>query len=276
MPLDLLKTEQDRISKRLAFLEAQIEAGATEYEQAQAHMGDCLALAKDCHATYISIDDSLRRIANQAFFDKLYVAEADTVDGESGVPFNIMFNPVVQATALRRQADGELSRTQTGDVGGLNNDDLVGFPGAYSKKSLVAARWRQILELARKSHRKSDPPAPRSRELSRDDTVSILAAAQGHDSISAISRALGIRRGTVRKVLKEHGIQMQDGRRGLSDEAKAEVRSLAADGVPRKKLAEMFGVSLASIGRAIAAASAGAESSQTTPTPASPTSPPRP
>lgn len=129
----------------------------------------------------------------------------------------------------------------------------MGFPGAYSKKSLVAARWRQILELARKSHRKSDSPAPRSRELSRDDTVSILSAAQGHDSISAISRALGIRRGTVRKVLKDYGFQMQDGRRGLSDEAKAEVRSLAADGVPRKKLAEMFGVSLASIGRAIGA-----------------------
>lgn len=129
VPLDLLKTEQDRISKRIAFLEAQIEAGATEYEQAQAHLDDCLALAKDCHAIYTSIDDSLRRIANQAFFDKLYVTEADTVDGEPGVPFNIMFNPGVQATAQRRQADGDLSRTQTGDVAGLNNDDLVGPVG---------------------------------------------------------------------------------------------------------------------------------------------------
>ena len=129
VPLDLLKTEQDRISKRLVFLEAQIEAGATEYEHAQAHLDDCLALAKDCHAIYTSIDDSLRRIANQAFFDKLYVTEADTVDGEPGVPFNIMLNPEVQATALRRQADGDLSRTQTDDVGGLNNNDLVGAEG---------------------------------------------------------------------------------------------------------------------------------------------------
>ncbi len=45
---------------------------------------DCLALAKDCHAIYTSIDDSLRRIANQAFFDKLYVTEADTVTGSRG------------------------------------------------------------------------------------------------------------------------------------------------------------------------------------------------
>ena len=30
--------EQDRIARRLAFLEAQIEGGNLEYEQAQAHM----------------------------------------------------------------------------------------------------------------------------------------------------------------------------------------------------------------------------------------------
>lgn len=47
------------------------------------------------------------------------------MDGEPGVPFN----PQVQATALRQQTDGDLTRTQTGDVGGLNNDDLVGAEG---------------------------------------------------------------------------------------------------------------------------------------------------
>ena len=45
VPLELLKTEQERIAKRLAFLEAQIEAGTLEYEQA--HLEDCLALAGD-------------------------------------------------------------------------------------------------------------------------------------------------------------------------------------------------------------------------------------
>lgn len=48
--VDDVKTEQDRMSKRLVFLEAQIEAGATEHEPAQAHLDDCLTLAKDCHA----------------------------------------------------------------------------------------------------------------------------------------------------------------------------------------------------------------------------------
>lgn len=46
---------------------------------------------------------------------------------------------------------------------------------------------------------------------------------------------------------------MPDGRGGLSAEAKSEICNLAADGVPRKKLADMFGVSPTSIGRAIGA-----------------------
>lgn len=126
VPLELLKTEQERIAKRLAFLEAQIEAGTLEYEQAQAHLEDCLALAGDCHAIYTSIDDSLRRTANQAFFDKLYVTEADAVEGEAGEPFDILFNPEVQSTALRhRQSGGDQSGDQTANVAGLNKDQLV-------------------------------------------------------------------------------------------------------------------------------------------------------
>ncbi len=128
VPLDLLKTEQDRIASRIAFLDAQINAGDIEYEQAQAHLDDCLALAADCHAVYMSIDDSLRRIANQAFFERLIVTD-DSVDGEPGTPFNVFFNPQMQETAARRQSRATESGTQTGDVAGLNNDIMVGAAG---------------------------------------------------------------------------------------------------------------------------------------------------
>lgn len=107
-------------------LEAQIEAGTLEYEQAQAHLEDCLALAGDCHAIYMSIDDSLRRTANQAFFEKLYITEADAVDGEAGEPLDILFNREVHFTALRRQNGGaDQSGNQTANVAGLNKDQLV-------------------------------------------------------------------------------------------------------------------------------------------------------
>lgn len=59
-----------------------------------------------CHAIHISNDDSLRRTANQAFFDKLYITETDAVDSEAGEPFGILFNWEVQSTALRRTQGG--------------------------------------------------------------------------------------------------------------------------------------------------------------------------
>jgi hypothetical protein len=37
VPLDLLSSDQDRIARRLAFLDAQINAGDIEYDQAKAH-----------------------------------------------------------------------------------------------------------------------------------------------------------------------------------------------------------------------------------------------
>lgn len=137
VPLDLLATEQERIARRIAFLDAQINAGDIEYEQAKAHLDDCLALAGDCHAIYMSIDDSLRRIANQAFFEKLILTEENTVDGQPGPPFNVFFDPEAQATAVARQGQTVESGTQTGNVVGLNNDLWVGPAGIEPTTSTV-------------------------------------------------------------------------------------------------------------------------------------------
>lgn len=107
VPLDLLKEEQDRIARRLAFLDSRIDAGQIEYDQAKAHLEDCLALAGDMHSIYMSIEDSLRRICNQAFFDRINVYEiqnTNIVDGEPGQPFDALLDPNLHATALTYEA----------------------------------------------------------------------------------------------------------------------------------------------------------------------------
>ncbi len=68
-------------------------------------------------------------MANQAFFNKLVVLPDDGIDGEPGEPFNVFFNPEVQALAVRRQGRTAESRLQTPDVGGLNNDLWVARTG---------------------------------------------------------------------------------------------------------------------------------------------------
>ncbi|MCH4161081.1 MAG: recombinase family protein, partial [Bifidobacterium sp.] len=128
VPLDLMKEEQDKIARRLAFLDAQIQAGDIEYDQAKAHLDDYLKLAGDCHQLYMSIDDSLRRVANQAFFEKLYVMPGNHIDAQPGEPFNILFDPEVQQLAVTRRRAVE-SGHRTDKVVGLNNDHLVGDEG---------------------------------------------------------------------------------------------------------------------------------------------------
>ena len=57
--------------------------------------------------------------------DLLVVMPDDTVDGQPGEPFNILFDPEVQRTALARQRGATESGPQTGNVVGLNNDVMV-------------------------------------------------------------------------------------------------------------------------------------------------------
>lgn len=112
VPLDLLRSEQDRIARQVAFLDSRIEASSIEYEQARAHL-----------------DDSLRRIANQAFFERLTVTDAGGIDAEPGEPFNLLFGSTVHTTARVRQGTGGNQAGQTGNVASVNNHLLVGPTG---------------------------------------------------------------------------------------------------------------------------------------------------
>ena len=133
VPLDLLKEEQDRIARRLAFLDSRIDAGQIEYDQAKAHLEDCLTLAGNAHAIYMSLDDSLRRICNQAFFDRINVYEfdgADIVAADHGEPFDALFDPALHADALAYdQALQAGSDAQTALVGSLSIQRWVGPAG---------------------------------------------------------------------------------------------------------------------------------------------------
>ena len=77
----------------------------------------------------MSLDDSLRRIANQAFFDRLIVTDERGIDADAGTPFDTLFNPAVQATALARAGGNGIHAGKTGKVVGLNDDLLVGPAG---------------------------------------------------------------------------------------------------------------------------------------------------
>lgn len=258
VPLDLLKEEQDRIARRLVFLDAQIDAGQIEYDQAKAHLEDCLALAGDMHAIYMSIDDSLRRICNQAFFERIHVYEienADIVTADPGEPFDALLDPNLHAAALAYQASVRAGEdVKPADVASLNIDYWVGLPKRFSNtRPALKTFIRRVLK-------GSERRGPRSRTPERHDSRGVVAknAAKSQTRLTPERRAelvadyeagmpvrmiaakYAVHRGTVPTLVTKDGARLRTS--GLSLTGRAHAASLYAEGLTLREVAERLGV----------------------------------
>jgi site-specific DNA recombinase len=102
IPLDLLKTEQDRIAAQLGRIQQQLTGADQNYEQARQMLADCLDLSRDCHMAYLQATDPTRRLFNQAFFSKIYIDEDDdtrerTVRVDYNQPFDDLLARLITA-----------------------------------------------------------------------------------------------------------------------------------------------------------------------------------
>ncbi len=102
IPLDLMKSEQDRIAGQLTRIEAQLASLDANFEQARAVLADTLDLTRDCHSAYLEANDSTRRLFNQAFFAKIYIDEDDetrerSVRVDYNEPFDSLLSRLIPA-----------------------------------------------------------------------------------------------------------------------------------------------------------------------------------
>ena len=103
IPLDLLKSEQDRITGQLTRIEDQLASLDANFEQARAVLADTLDLTRDCHTAYLEADNSTRRLFNQAFFAKIYIDENDeTRDQNVRVDYNEPFDHLLSCLVPAR------------------------------------------------------------------------------------------------------------------------------------------------------------------------------
>jgi site-specific DNA recombinase len=107
IPLDLLKSEQDRLTAeianaegRLAEIEGDFQASATNLERA-------LTRAGDCETAYRDANDKLRRQFNMAFFKRLLVDDKGQVKAELAEPFDVILGDELRRAAVV-QAEREL------------------------------------------------------------------------------------------------------------------------------------------------------------------------
>lgn len=126
VPLDMLKSEQDRISVALERINFRIAAHDNEYADARENLEDSLGLLAHISDIYQRCDNLNRRLCNQAFFTAISIDE----DGQPRVtyqrPYDALCNPEVQGNALTWAAEvKKRGEVQTGTrlvplVEGLN------------------------------------------------------------------------------------------------------------------------------------------------------------
>ena len=82
VPIDLLKREQERISRALQKIGSQLAATSLEFETVERNLELALDLTVDCGAAYRDAPEHIKRMFNQAFFEKVLVIQDDDSTGD--------------------------------------------------------------------------------------------------------------------------------------------------------------------------------------------------
>ena len=137
IPLDLMKSEQQKIAKQLLAVEHQIKIYGQIFAGVSESISKALELIEDCGLTYRLVDDRYKKMLNQAIFSKLWVGEDGNVTAEFREPFNMLIGPIKGEIAHynKEKARGAEALTDIFSVianrishffgHGLNNDNLV-------------------------------------------------------------------------------------------------------------------------------------------------------
>ncbi len=93
LPLDLLKEEQDRITKEITDAAQRLAAARVVFEKIEDTLKRCLAFLTDCHATYQDASHKIRRQVNQAVFERFLVFGDGDAEAEPTGVFGFLLQP---------------------------------------------------------------------------------------------------------------------------------------------------------------------------------------
>ncbi len=105
IPVDLLGREQERISRSIRDVETHLLATVTEFETIEDNLAKALDLARDCGAAYEQAPEHIKRMFNQAFFEKIFVVQIDEtladveIDAQLREPFDVLLGDEIRAAS---------------------------------------------------------------------------------------------------------------------------------------------------------------------------------
>jgi hypothetical protein len=107
IPLDLLKSEQDRLTRETANAEGRLAEVEADFQKAEANLARALTRAGDCAAAYSEANHRLRRQFNMAFFKRLLLSDEGEVTAELASPFDVILGEELRRASIS-QAEHEL------------------------------------------------------------------------------------------------------------------------------------------------------------------------
>jgi hypothetical protein len=94
VPLDLLKSEMDRLTRAMAAAERQVETSGKHLAEVEDVLEQALAVAAQCNLQYRRAPEFVRRQMNQGFFEKLWIGQDGSVEHwEMTGPFGALLSP---------------------------------------------------------------------------------------------------------------------------------------------------------------------------------------
>jgi len=102
IPLDLLKSEQDRLTLEIAACEGRLAEIAADFQKGEANLQRAITRAGDCETAYREAANPLRRQFNLAFFTRLEIGDDYSVRGELASPFDVILGDRLRYAAAAR------------------------------------------------------------------------------------------------------------------------------------------------------------------------------
>jgi len=137
IPLDLMRSEQQKIAKQLASIENQVQAYEYTFENIAERLSEALELMEDCGRTYRQVDDHVKKMLNQAIFAKLWVESDGRVTAEFREPFNVLVAPLADVIIRCNKEKARGVETLTDIFSVISNRLQKFFGGGWSNDLLV-------------------------------------------------------------------------------------------------------------------------------------------
>lgn len=151
VPLELLASEQDRITRSLKQLDNQSLAATSHFDDVDANLTAALDLLEQCQATYAAAPKHLKRQLNQALFEKILVVSDHDAPGRITMTstLNAPFDGIVELAHLAA-SESAVKRPENEKV--ETSRSLLGR-NSLSNKLLVELRGFEPLTFSMRTRR---------------------------------------------------------------------------------------------------------------------------